>query len=452
MAEENVVQGLADDARVLVANREWALALAALTALHPADLADLVLELDDEGQRELLDRLPTDISAQLFAYAQDDDELRELIRGVGFADLAAVLEEAEDDVAADVIQQLEPSEQQETLAALDRGDEVAELLQYNEETAGGLMTRGFVALPEETTVQEAIAYLRVVQPAAERAYYVYVLDDEERLTGVVSIRDLIVSAPGTRLDEITQRDFHAVTTGTDQEAAARILQRYNLMALPVVDHEGHLQGVMSADDLIDVLEEEATEDMYRMVGLTEDGEKVFSPVGQSVRRRLPWMLVNVITALVASLTVSLFDATLARATVLAAFMPMVAGQGGNAGTQTATIAVRSMALGDLHVSDLFRAVRKESLVGIANGAAIGVVGGLVSFAWERNTALSLVLGAALFLNIVAATLGGVLIPLGLKSIKVDPALAANIFVTTITDVMGFLFFLGLASLAIDQIA
>ena len=371
---------------------------------------------------------------------------------MGFADLAAVLEEAEDDVAADVIQQLEPSEQQETLAALDRGDEVAELLQYNEETAGGLMTRGFVALPEETTVQEAIAYLRVVQPAAERAYYVYVLDDEERLTGVVSIRDLIVSAPGTRLDEITQRDFHAVTTGTDQEAAARILQRYNLMALPVVDHEGHLEGVMSADDLIDVLEEEATEDMYKMVGLTEEGEKVFSPVGQSVRRRLPWMLVNVITALVASLTVSLFDATLARATVLAAFMPMVAGQGGNAGTQTATIAVRSMALGDLHVSDLFRAVRKESLVGIANGAAIGVVGGLVSFAWERNTALSLVLGAALFLNIVAATLGGVLIPLGLKSIKVDPALAANIFVTTITDVMGFLFFLGLASLAIDQIA
>ncbi|MFN0093526.1 MAG: magnesium transporter [Dehalococcoidia bacterium] len=452
MAEEDVVQGLTDDARALVENREWAKAIALLTALHPADLADIVLSLDDQGQRELLDQLPTDIAAQIFAFAEDDDELRELIRGVGFADLPAVLEEAEDDVAADVIQQLEPEEQAETLRALDRGEEVAELLQYEEESAGGLMTRGFVALHEGATVQDAIDYLRLVQPAADRAYYVYVLDYDDRLQGVVSIRDLIVSAPGTRLDEITQRDFHAVTTGTDQEAAARILQRYNLLALPVVDGEGRLEGVMGADDLIDVLEEEATEDMYRMVGLVEEGEKVFSPVRQSVRRRLPWMMINLATAALASLVVSLFDATLAKATVLAAFMPMVAGQGGNAGTQTATIAVRSMALGDLYVRDIFRAARKETLVGIANGIAVGIAGGLLSYFWEQNVALSIVLGTALFLNIVAATLGGVLIPLGLKSMKVDPALAANIFVTTVTDVMGFLFFLGLASLAIDQIA
>jgi magnesium transporter len=452
MAEEDVVLGLTDDARALVENREWAKAIALLTALHPADLFDIVLSLDDEGQREILDRLPTDVAAQLFAFAQDDDELRELIRGVGVADLPAVLEEAEDDVAADVIQQLGPQEQADTLRALDRGEEVAELLQYEEESAGGLMTRGFVALNEADSVQDAIDYLRIVQPAADRAYYVYVIDDEERLQGIVSIRDLIVSAPGTHLDEITQRDFHAVTTGTDQEEAARILQRYNLLALPVVDEQGRLEGVMGADDLIDVLEEEATEDMYLMVGLTEEGEKVSSPVRQSVRRRLPWMMINLATAALATFVVSLFDSTLAKATVLAAFMPMVAGQGGNAGTQTATIAVRSMALGDLHVRDVFRAARKETLVGIANGAAVGIAGGLISYAWEQNEALSMVLGTALFLNIVAATLGGVLIPIGLKAMRVDPALAANIFVTTVTDVMGFLFFLGLASVAINQIA
>jgi magnesium transporter len=228
------------------------------------------------------------------------------------------------------------------------------------------------------------------------------------------------------------------------------MQRYNLLAVPVVDEDGQLLGVTTADDLIDVLEEEATEDMYRMVGLDED-ERIFSTVPQSVRRRLPWMMVNLVTAFGAAATVSLFDSTLARASILAAFMPIVAGQGGNAGTQTATIAVRSLAIGDLEVSDVFRACRKEIMVAIANGIAIGLVAGVGSYFWEGNVALSVVLGVALFLNICAATMGGVLIPIGLKVAGVDPALAANIFVTMITDILGFLFFLGLASVAIDRI-
>jgi len=207
---------------------------------------------------------------------------------------------------------------------------------------------------------------------------------------------------------------------------------------------------MTADDLIDVLQEEATEDMYRMVGLDED-ERVFSPVRTSVRRRLPWMLVNLLTAFVAAATVGLFDETIGKAAVLALFMPVVAGMGGNAGTQTATIAVRSIALGDLDVRDVFRACRKEIMVAMANGLAIGVAAGIGAYIWKQNDALSLVIAAALFLNICAATMGGVLIPLGLKAVRVDPALAANIFVTTVTDVMGFVFFLGLASIAIEQI-
>jgi magnesium transporter len=241
-----------------------------------------------------------------------------------------------------------------------------------------------------------------------------------------------------------------VTTTTDQEEAARTLQKYNLLAIPVVDEEGVLEGVMTADDLIDVLQEEATEDMYRMVGLDED-ERVFSPVRTSVRRRLPWMLVNLVTAFVAAATVGLFDETIGKAAVLALFMPVVAGMGGNAGTQTATIAVRSIALGDLDVADVFRACRKEIMVAMANGLAIGLTAGLGAYLWKQNEALSIVIAAALFLNICAATMAGVLIPLGLKAMKVDPALAANIFVTTVTDVMGFIFFLGLASLTIEQI-
>lgn len=450
MPEDVAAREVLEDARALAATGEWAKLVALVTSLHPADLAELVLDLNETDRRQLLDHLPTDIVGQLFEYAEDD-ELRDLIRGVGVEDLPAVLEEVDDDVVADVIQQLQPSDREDTLAALDRGDEVAELLQYGDESAGGLMSRGFVQLNESITVQQGIDYLRVLRPPTERAYYLYVVDSEKRLQGVVSIRDLLVSAPRTTLGEITQRDVHAVSTGTDQEEAARVLQRYNLLAVPVVDEEGRLEGIMSADDLIDVLQEEATEDMYRMAGVGDD-ERVFSPVITSVRRRLPWMMANLITAFVAAAVVGMFDAALSKAAVLAYFMPVVAGQGGNAGTQTATIAVRSIAIGDLEVRDLFRACRKEILVGMANGFVIGLLAVVASFAWKQNEALSLVLGLALFLNICAATLAGVLFPLGLKAAKIDPALAANIFVTTVTDVMGFLFFLGIASLVINRIA
>jgi magnesium transporter len=448
MPEETVARELRDDARTLVETGEWAKAVALVSSLHPADLADLVLGLDEEQRTTLLDHLPTDIVGQLFEYAEDE-EIRRLIDSVGIKDLPAVLEETPDDVTVDVIQQLDREERAETLAALDR-DELSDLLLYEGESAGGIMSRGFVAIPEGRTVQQTIDYLRLVRPAPDQAYYVYVTGPERRLVGVVSLRDVIVSPPTTYLGEITQRDVHAVTAGTDQEEVARAMQRYNLLAVPVVDEEGRLLGVTTAEDLIDVLEEEATEDMYRMVGLDED-ERVFSPVRRSVQRRLPWMLVNVVTAFLASAMVHLFDSTIAKATILAAFMPIVAGQGGNAGTQTATIAVRSLALGDLEVKDIFRACRKEILVAASNGLAVGLVAALGSYAWEQNTALSIVLGLALFLNICAATMGGILIPLGLKALKVDPALAANIFVTMVTDVLGFLFFLGLASLAINEI-
>jgi magnesium transporter len=447
--EDAAAREVLEDARSLAHAGEWAKLVSLVTSLHPADLAELVLDLGEHERRELLSHLPTDVVGQLFEFVEDD-ELRDLIRSIGVEELPAVLEEVEDDVAADVIQQLEPEQQAETLAQLDRGEDVAELLQYREESAGGLMSRGFVALNQDISVQQAIDYLRVLRPPSDRAYYLYVIDKDRKLQGTVSIRDLIVSAPRTPLAEITQRDVHAVSTTTDQEEAARTLQKYNLLAVPVVDEAGVLEGVMTADDLIDVLQEEATEDMYRMVGLDED-ERVFSPVGTSVRRRLPWMLVNLLTAFIAAATVGLFDHTISKAAVLALFMPVVAGMGGNAGTQTATIAVRSIALGDLDVGDVFRACRKEIMVAMANGLVIGLAGALGAYAWKQNEALSAVIGAALFLNICAATLGGVLIPLGLKAIRIDPALAANIFVTTLTDVVGFALFLGLSSLAINQI-
>ena len=450
MTDEPATAALIAQLRELAGAGEWSKAIALLTALHPADLAEAALALDAGERRDLLRRLPADVTARTLAFL-DEDGLAAFAAAVETAALPAILNEVPDEIAADALQQLEPERRREALAALDREAHVAELLAYPDESAGGIMRSGFVSLHEGTPVERAIEALRRLRPPSDRAYYLYTVDGEGRLGGVVSVRDLIVAAPGTPLAEIAERDVHAVDVGLDREEVARTLQRYNLLAIPVVDGEGRLVGATTADDVIDVLAEEATEDMYRMVGLDE-GERVFSPVRTSVRRRLPWMLVNLLWAFAAAAIVSLFDETLARFTLLAALMPVVAGQGGNAGAQTATIAVRSIAIGDLDVRDVFRATRKEIVVGLANGVAIGIVAGAALCGWERNAALSAVLAGALAGSIALATLLGVIIPLGLKWRGIDPALAANIFVTGATDILSFVLFLGLAALVIERIA
>jgi len=449
VSEDVAIREVLEDARSLAATGEWAKLVALVASLHPADLAELVLNLGENDRRQLLDHLPTDVVGQLFEFAEDD-ELRDLIRGVGVEDLPAVLEEVEDNVVADVIQQLEPAEREETLAALDRGEEVAELLQYADESAGGLMSRGFVSLNESITVSQAIDYLRVLRPPSERAYYLYVVDSEKRLLGVVSIRDLLVSAPRTTLGEITQRDVHAVSTGTDQEEAARVLQRYNLMAVPVVDDEGRLEGIMSADDLIDVLQEEATEDMYRMVGLDDD-EKVLAPVRRSIKRRMPWLLVNLMTAFLAALVVAPFEGTIAKASALAIFMPIIAGHAGNTGTQVATLVVRGLALGEVKYSDIWTILRKEAAFGLVHGLGAGALTATLAIVLSLNPWLGVLTFVALMLNLLVAGAVGATIPLGLKKLGADPALASSIWLTTFTDMFGFMCLLGLGTLFIARI-
>ena len=450
MNEERSTDNVLAQLRDLAATGEWSKSVALLTALHPADLAEVALDLDAAELRDLLHHLPTDVTAHALEFL-DEDGLAAVAAAVDTSALLAILNEVPDEIATDVLQQLAPERQRDVLAALDREEHIAALLEYPDESAGGIMRSGFVSLNETTPVERAIETLRRLRPPSDRAYYLYTVDDEGRLGGVVSVRDLIVASPGTPLAEIAERDVHAVGVDLDQEEVARTLQRYNLLAIPVVDEDGRLVGATTADDVIDVLAEEATEDMYRMVGLDED-ERVFSPVRTSVRRRLPWMLVNLVWAFGAAAIVSLFDDTLARFTLLAALMPVVAGQGGNAGAQTATIAVRSIAIGDLDVRDVFRATRKEIVVGVANGLAIGIVAGAAVYAWDQNVALSMVLAGALASSIALATLLGVIIPLGLKWRGVDPALAANIFVTGATAILSLVLFLGPAALVIERIA
>lgn len=448
MPDETLPRDLLEDARVLIAEREWGKVVALVTSLHPADLSDLVLSLGEEERRLLLDQLPTDVVGRLFEFVEDDD-LRDLIRSVGIEDLPAVLDEVDDDIAADVIQQLTPADAVETLAALDRGDEVAELMQYAIDSAGGIMSRGYVALNQDIPVSQAIEYLRVLRPPSEKAYYLYVIDQDRHLIGTVSIRDLLVSSPRTRLAEITNHEIHTVTTNTDQEEAARVLQRYNLLALPVVDEEGRLEGVTAADDLIDVIEEEATEDMYRLAGIHEE-ESVLSPVRQSLRRRIPWLLLNLVTAFTVAAIITPFESTISRAALLAVFMPIIAGHSGNTGTQVATLVVRALALDQIGGRDLRSILRKEVVFGLVHGLLAGTMAAVLALVLSGNPWLALVVFVALLLNVMAAGLIGSSIPLILRRLGADPAVS-SIWLTTLTDTFGFLLLLGLGTVLITHL-
>jgi magnesium transporter len=283
----------------------------------------------------------------------------------------------------------------------------------------------------------------------EEAYYLYVLDAANRLNGVVSLRELVVAPPDAPIEGIMIRDMISVGPETDQEEVARLVQRYRLRALPVVDEERHLLGIATMDDALDVVSEEATEDMYRMAGVGVS-ERAFSPVLESAKRRLPWLAFNMAWGFLAVAVVNAFEPTIARLAALAVFMPMIAGQGNNAGVQTATIVVRSMALGEVHLHDVLRLLRKEVLMGMIKGATFGMILGLVAWLWKDNPTLGLIAGVSLFLNMIVAGLGGVLIPMTLRRLGMDPATVAGVFDTVLTDIIGFLIFLGLATLMIDR--
>jgi magnesium transporter len=322
------------------------------------------------------------------------------------------------------------------------------LLHYAEDTAGGIMSDRFIALHTDHTVQQSQELLRSrAEQRPEDVSYLYVTDEAQRLVGVVSMRDLVFRRPERRIGEIMNRDVKFVRVDADQEEIARRFEHYHYLGLPVVDSEDRLLGIVKASDALHVAQQEATEDMQLMVGLSGE-ERALTPWQKSIGRRLPWLYINLATAFLAAAVVSLFESTIARWTVLAVFLPIVAGQGGNAGMQTLTIIIRDMALGELSPGDGWKALLKEATLGLVNGLAIGLVVGLAGYFWKGDWRLGAIAGLAMLLNQLAAALSGVLIPFGLRAVKVDPALASSIFVTTVTDVAGFFFFLGLAAVAI----
>jgi magnesium transporter len=422
-------------------------AVAVLESLQPADQADVVEGLDDTDQVALVSHLLPADSADLLEEMEDADAaaLAELLP---LPDLADILDEMEVDEAADVLGDLSPTRAAEALDEMEESDEVIPLLQYPDDTAGGLMTPAIVTLRPGWQAQEALQKLRQVEPTADSVYYLFVTDTERTLLGVVGLRDLVVALPETTVEALMDPNVISVPVWADQEDCARTLSRYGFLALPVVDPTGRLVGVITADDLIGVAEEEATEDMYRMVGISGE-ERVFGPLRSSVLKRLPWLAINMVTLFIAITVVDAFEPVIAGMVVLATLLPLVSGEAGNAGSQTTTVIVRGIALGEVDQHSGLRALGKELAASFINGAIIGLGTALVIYMWKGEWVPALAVFLAMTLNFLMAALAGVLVPLGLKAIKVDPALASAAFVTGITDTFGFLFFLGLATLLLQ---
>src|SRR5437667_5288210 len=418
-----------------------------LAEAHPADVARAIRELPVKDQVRVF-RLLTPQHAGAVLGELDDPTLRELVHSLDEAEVSRALDRMPSDEVVNVVEEL-PKEQAEEILDLmeeQKAEEVQELLEYPEGTAGRLMSPDFVAVLETVTVARAIEHIRKAK-TGERAFYVYVVDDHDHLVGFVPLHRLITADPAAPIRTIRTEDVESVTVDTDQEEVARLVQRYNVIQIPVVDANRRLLGTIGVDDVIDVIREEATEDIQRLGGVGGD-ENVLDPPRSVLPKRLIWRLVNLATAIIAASVIGLFAKTIAHLAVLAVFMPIVASEGGIATTQTATVVVRGIALGDLTRSVLWRVLWKEMWLALATGAVSGFALATVAYAWKGNLLLSLILGVALIFNMLVAAVVGTLIPIALKAFRIDPAIASSVIITTFTDVCGFFSFLGLATLLI----
>lgn len=416
-----------------------------LADIHPADLLE---DMEDRkaDPREILEDLPDEYIALVIDQAEDETKYN-LLTLFPAERQASIIGKMSSNELADLLGSVDRQERDSIISVMNETDaaEMEELLNYPPESAGGIMATEYLAVTQDMTVGDTIRFLQKEAPPPDIPYYLYALDREDILAGVVSLRDVVVSSFDTPVGEIMNRNVIRVPVEMDQEEVGRLFEKYGLLSMPVVSGEGRMLGVIQADDIVEVLSEEHTEDLYRMAGLGET-ERIGGTVASSVRARLPWLLVNLLTAILASATVSLFQDTIGKVVALAVFMPIVAGMGGNAGTQTMTVIIRGLALGEVQPENARSILLKELSLGLIHGLSLGLVVSLLGYLWVGNPWFGLVLGAAMILNLIVAAGSGYLVPRMLSMRHIDPALASGVFVTTVTDVLGFFFFLGLASL------
>ena len=417
---------------------------------HPADIADQLERLPAEEANALLRKLPKDQAAAALIEL-DREAWPEFLRNLKATEISDLIKELPHDASADLIQSLPAADRKAVLSELplEEVSEISALMKYPCDSVGGIMSDEFLAFQEDQTVEECQQALRNLadQGAEEGISYLYVTNRESHLVGIVSLRNLVFGRPNRKIGELMKRDVTHVRVDDDQERIAQLFEHYHYLALPVLEHSGKLVGIVVANQVIDVLQHEATEDMQLMVGLSGE-ERALTPWQKSMSRRLPWLCVNLATAFLAAGVVGLFEETIAAWTALAVFLPIVAGQGGNAGAQTLTVIIRDLALGEMSPGDGRKALYKELLLAVLNGLVIGIIVGVLGYLWKGSALLGVVVGSAMVLNMIAAALSGVLVPYTLKALRIDPALASSILVTTVTDVAGFFFFLGIAAMVL----
>ena len=456
MSPHRRIDGVLDSVKRLQRIGATANLLNLLQKQHPADLAEVLSDLPDRERRSVFDTLfERNSRLAMEALSELEPEVRvPLLVEHPAEELSRVLQDLPPDDAAALIADLPEILAASVLEFMHRkeSDEVQHLLDYADQTAGRIMNPDVFALSEDLTAGEAI---QALQQAAdvEMVFYLYVVDGRRHLVGVISLRRLLLVSPETPLIRIMTADLTTARVDTDQEEVAQLVASYNLLAIPVVDDESKLVGMITVDDVIDVIKDEATEDIYRMAGVSSD-EHVFTSAGESIRKRLPWLVINLVTAILAAMVVTIFRDELASVdfVALAAFMTIVASMGGNAATQTLTVVVRGIALGELTWSNSRRVLVKEAVVGVGNGLVLGVVGAGVAWFVVGSPFFGGILALAMVVNLLVAAVAATLIPIALRAMKVDPALASSVFITTLTDMFGFFAFLGLATLFVDQLA
>ena len=421
--------------------------------VHPSDLAELVDELNDHQRKELFNLLSDEEAALIIQEMEDFDRVS-LIRLLTRHRASSILKEMAVDDATDLLGELSPDEARELLLLIDEeADEIKGLLRYREDTAGGIMTTEFIALPEDIPVEEAITRLREMAPKAEIIYYVYVINAQTKLTGVISLRDLIAAEDGTLLEEIMLRNVINVPAEMGQEEVARLVSRYDLLAVPVVDEDQRLLGIITVDDIIDVIEEEATEDIYRLTGTgeVESVDILEASVFSIVRRRLPWLLISLLGGLLSGSVIGSFESTLQSIVILAVFIPVVMGMGGNVGTQSSTLFVRGLATGEIEKKDTWRYFLREVKIGLTMGGINGIAIALAAAVWQGIPMLGVVVGIAMFTTISLAALIGTLIPIISNHFGIDPAITSGPFVTSIKDFTGLLIYFYIATIFMEHL-
>lgn len=413
---------------------------------HASEIAIIFESLPLDSQKKIINLLPIELASEIISEMNPEAHPEELLVDLDPEKRQEIVEELDYDDATDIISQMDKEDQHEILEDLDKEDasNIRNLLNYPEDTAGGLMNTQLIKIDLQMSKKQAIDQIILQSEEIEEFYTIYVVDKSDTLQGIVSLKDIIKSKANVSIADLVNQDFVYVKANVDQEEVADLISQYNLTSIPVVDTNMKLLGRVTFDDVIDVLEEESTEDMLKISGVSED-EELSGNWQDAVKSRLPWLILNLGTAFLASSVIRYFEPTLSQIVVLTGYMTIIAGMGGNAATQALAVTVRRITLSDLSDNQAYRTVIKEFTVGLINGGVSGVIVFLFAFLYDGNPLLGLVIFLAMTGNLMIAGLTGAGIPLLLKRVGIDPAIASSIIITTFTDVFGFLILLGLAS-------